>query len=401
MSANMTTFAAVFKNLYPQGPAEFLAEECPLWGWLPKAKDFYGDVWVLSPNIGGGMGSTKFSVAAAYKRTPIIKKFQITRVSNYEIISVNAEAMLASSNNKGAFARVLDTNSRQAIANYNKAIGMQCYSNSGGSKGKGNGAYSVAGSVITLNQRLDAVNFEHEEVLEFASTDGTSGSARVGYVSVAKVSVEAGTITVNETINAAIVGAVNTDYIFRAGDFGNCITGLRGWLPSIAPTAGDNFFSVDRSIAPEKLGGIRYAGGGAAPDETLINALGELALFGGKPDAIFVHPLKFTEIEMALHAKVFVDVASTVPGIGYKAIQLRGPKGNVALIADQYCPYADFFMLQRNTWTFKSLTESPHFAMDDGKKMSRENNSDGVELRVRGFHNLGCELPGKNLHGTW
>src|SRR5207244_3305293 len=37
------------------------------------------------------------------------------------------------------------------------------------------------------------------------------------------------------------------DYLFRTGDFGASVYGILDWIPATTPTAGDSFFTVDRS----------------------------------------------------------------------------------------------------------------------------------------------------------
>lgn len=401
-SLDTTSFAAALKSLYPKGLAEILYPECPLFAWLPKKTDFYGDYWDLAPFYGGTMGSNSFDDALANKSNISTTKFRITRARSYAIASVDAETMAATANNKGAFARALDKQTRGATYTVGRAIAHQLYGNSGGARGKGDGSYTITGDEITLNDRRDIVHFEVGLKLQFSTADGTSGAVKPGEVTVASINVGAGTITtVESNISLAITGAANSDYIFRRGDFGTSMMGLHGWLPTTAPTSGDSHFGVDRSTFVERLAGVRVSGGGKLMEEVIADAIAECHLHGGKPDTIFMNSLRFAELMKSVQSKVWIPVSTDIPGIGFKALAVPTSHGTIKVLDDPNCPWARAYLLDRSTWEYKSLGKSPHFAMDDGKKHTREVASDGVEFRIRNWANLGCDTPGHNAVISW
>jgi hypothetical protein len=211
----------------------------------------------------------------------------------------------------------------------------------------------------------------------------------------------AGTITTVETNLSTSCGAANTDYIFREGDFGNALMGLSGWIPTTAPTSGDSHFNVDRSVDELRLGGVRYVNASSIMEEAVFDACAEASINGASPETLFMNPLKFSELLKSLHAKTWIDVKTDIPGVGYKAISFPAAYGNVKIIPDPNCPYAYGYLLDHSTWEFCSLGDTPHFATDDGSKYQREVSSDGIEFRIRGFHNVICNKPGHNVVITW
>ena len=99
---------------------------------------------------------------------------------------------------------------------------------------------------------------------------------------------------------------------------------------------------------------------------------------------------------------MFEPTKSTSDGvIGYKALILEGDKGPLRVMADNACPKGTFYMLQEDTWVVKSIKPAPHVVEDDGLKMIRETNADGVEWRLRALWNIGCEAPGFNAVGSF
>lgn len=402
-SLDLTDFAPALKELYPKGLSEILYKKCPLWGWLPKKKDFFGSQWDLAPFIGGTMGSNSFDVALGNKTNVTTKKFAITRAKTFAVASVDAETMAATANDRGAFAKALQTQTRGALYTVTRAMAHQIYGNGGGARGRGDAAFAIGGTTITLADARDAVHFEIGLVLQSASTDGTSGAVNAGEVTVTAVDTDAGDIEVDAVLNVAIPAIANNDYFFRKGDFGNSITGLLGWLPTTTPTAGDSHFGVDRSVHPTRLAGVRYNAGGKLIEEAVFLATSKQATMGGGEGecALFMNNEKYTELLNSMHSKTYIDIKTEVPGIGYKALQFAGSNGTIPVISDPNCPYDYGFLLERATWEFKSLGECPHFAQDDGKKYTREALSDGIEFRVRSWHNMGCEMPGHNVVITW
>ena len=118
------------------------------------------------------------------------------------------------------------------------------YGNGGGARGEI--AAITAGGVVTLANSSDIVFFERDMMLQAKADDGTgAGAIRAGTDTIASVDRSAGTFTL--TGAAVPAGWVVGDFMFQQGDIANVVTGLKGWLPTVAPVAGDAFFGLDRS----------------------------------------------------------------------------------------------------------------------------------------------------------
>lgn len=400
---DLTSFAPALKQLYPKGLSEILYKKCPLFGWLNKQTDFEGELWVIAPFFAGNTAANTFLDAQSQKEAISLEKFKVTRNRQYAIASVDAETIMASRSDKGAFARALDKQIRGSMYSFERGVAHQIYHDKGGARAKGDGAYTISGNVITLLDKRDIIHFERNMALQFSATDGNSGSVKPGTVKVSKVNRDStvGTVEVFEAdISAAITGAANTDYIFRKGDFGTCIPGLRSWFPATV-SGSDSFYDVNRSKDRVRLAGAYWDGLGGLKEETLIDAVSELDTNGGEPSACFLNNKRMAEILKSIRTQTWIDVKTDKPGISYKGLILPTEHGDVPLIPDPNCPYDDFYLLDKNAITFRSLGEYPHFATDDGKKYQREATSDGIEFRIRGWGALGVEMPGHCLRGKW
>jgi hypothetical protein len=105
---------------------------------------------------------------------------------------------------------------------------------------------------------------------------------------------------------------------------------------------------------------------------------------------------KYAELEKALGSKVqYVDLKVSAD-VGFRGIQINGPRGVIKVIADQNCPSNVAYMLQLDTWKLYSLGKAPKILDSDGMKMLRESNADAVEIRIGYYAQLGCKAPGFN-----
>jgi hypothetical protein len=231
----------------------------------------------------------------------------------------------------------------------------------------------------------------------FSTADG-GGSVKAGSVTVNGIDRDSGVITVDAlTAIAATVGAATNDYVFQQGDYDARLSGLRAWVPDSAP-ASTAFFGVDRTADVTRLGGIRFDGSAMPIEEALIGAASRVAREGGKPGHCFMNYSKFADLEKALGSKVqYVDVKANAE-IGFRGIQINGPRGPIKVIPDQNCPSKRAFMLQMDVWKLYTLGKAPRILDADGMKMLREAASDSVEIRVGWYGQMGCRAPGHNVN---
>lgn len=398
---DLTGFSAALKQLYPNGLKELWYEKAPLLAWVPKKTDFVGEASAVVPIIAGNRGSTSFASAAANKGTPTLVKFLVTRVKDYSIASVDAETLMASANDRGAVAKALDTAIRSSMYEMGRSLAFQSFSDGGGSRGA---ASAIAGDVVTLADQNDVVFFEVGMRCEASADNGAPATAGVsgGSGTVIAVDRSAGAVTFGVGDVATMALALVTDpFIFREGDYGNCMAGIQAWLTTPLAVPPDNFFGVNRTVDPVRLAGVKYNGGGAPIEDTIFEAAAESGINGGAPDTLWMNPKRFAELQKNMVSKTWIDVKTDVPTIGNRALAFASSQGDIKVMSDPSCPYEVSPLLKRDSWELKSLGEAPHFATEDGNKLLRDAGSDSVEFRIRSFHQLICHQPGHNCLITW
>jgi hypothetical protein len=399
MALDLTSFSAALKQHYTSDRVENMVyKDNPLLAMLPKYEQFGGENLPVPIIHGNPQGrSATFSDAQANKTNSQLKKFVLTRARDYSIASIDNETIEASKGNANAFLEAATVEIDGTIQSATRSLAVSLYRSGSGSIGRLSSTQNLALSVITLSNPDDVTNFEVGMTLNLDDADG-GGSVKAGDLVVTAVDRDAGTVTVDSAINVGVLTAAASDYIFVEGDYDKKVKGLLAWLPSSAPTSGDNFFSVDRSVDATRLGGIRFDGSALPIEEALISAAARVAREGGAPDYCFMNYTKFSDLEKALGSKVqYVDVKANAE-IGFRGIVINGPKGPIKVIPDQNCPSDRAFMIQMNTWKLYSLGKAPKILDTDGMKMLRDSNADSVEVRVGYYAQLGCRAPGWNCN---
>jgi hypothetical protein len=405
--ATTTTIDKLLKIRYPQSKIHEMAyKNAALLGTIKKDKKFGGKKTSITVNYGRSQGSASFAKALANVTSDDDVAFEVTRVRDYHIMKMSSEAIEASQDNASALAKAFDRAHKNGLMSFGRSISQAIYRNGGGARGRISSGSSVATATVTLDEPEDVVHFEVNLVVQASANDGTSGALRNSGAEerIVKVNRTDGTITCNSAAWNTTISAIATgDYLFRSGDFGALISGLAAWLPTTAPTGGDNFFGVDRSADPTRLAGQRYtASAGQSKEDAIFDCATRLAREGGDADKCLMNPVDFGAIAKSLQGHAtYEQTKSTEANVFYDSIKIATPAGKLSLMHDPNCPKGRFYMLQSDTWTLGSLKEVPHVVQDDGKMLERQSDSDGVMWRVRMYGNVYCEAPGLNAVGVF
>lgn len=397
MALDLTSFASALKAHYTSDKVENMVyQDNPLLALMPKMESFGGKNLPIPIIYGNPQGrSASFATAQSNKTNSQLKDFVLTRAKDYSLASIDNETLEASKGNANAFMEAATTEIDGAIHSAARSLAIALYGTGSGKIGRI--ASGQATTTITLTQVEDITNFEKGQTLVVSADDG-GGSVRSGSVTVVGVDRDLGTVTADQAWTTAIATAAANDYIFVEGDYDAKVKGLLAWLPSTAPSSSDNFFSVNRSHDATRLAGIRFDGSALGIEEALQKAASRAAREGAKPNYCFMSYSKYTELEVALGAKVqYVDMKVTAE-VGFRGIQINGPRGPIKCVPDQNCPTDRAFMLQLDVWKLYSLGKAPKILDTDGLKMLRDSNADSVEIRVGYYAQLGCRAPGFNVN---
>lgn len=423
MAATTTTIDKILKYVYTsQALQNAVYNKNPLMAMIPKAGGFNGRslvhaityqnsnarnaLFATAQALAGVNGATNngYGGTAVDSGFNVDVNFTITRVKNYAMYTIEQEALLASKGDNGAFVNAATQLIDGTLQTLRNDFGRDLYWDASGTLGQLTGVSSLTFSVG------EAITQIEKGMMLVASDGSTKTAALKGAtptpMKVTSVNRSAGTFIVDANTDSAASG----DWLFIAGDRIKTavtthssrikISGLDAWNPITAPTSGDSFFGVDRSVDVTRLAGHRLDISALQPEEGYITALAAMAREDADPSHIFTSFTDEKNLKLALGSRVECEYAS-VGEVGFESIRLRGPQGTVKIFADRNAPVGYARLLQMDTWQLKHLGDlvNKGDAMGDGG-MAREILSDRYEGRFSFYGNLLCLKPSANMVAT-
>lgn len=397
---DLTSMNAALKELYDGQVVENLVyADNPALAMIKKNTDFGGKYKPIPIITGVSQGrSSTFSNAQGNQSAVQIQSFLLTRASDYSIATIDNQTMLASRTDKMAFLEGAKLVIDGAIRSITLSIASAMFRSGTGSIGQ---VSSISTGVITLVNLQDVVQFEVNQVLQANATDGgATPRSALGYV--ISVNRSAGTLTVS----ASSGGAAGTpaswaanDFLLVQGDNNVKPKGLAGWLPFTAPTTGDNFFGVDRSVDSWRLGGGRYDGSAQSIEEALIDSSSLLAREGGKPGKFITNFNSYSALEKSLGSKIQYVDAKGPANIAFRGILVNGANSQIEVFPDRSCQAVTGYLMQMDSWALESLGDAPQILRyGDGLEMLRVANADAGEVRVGAYYQVRTNAPGWNAN---
>lgn len=403
MASNLSTVAYIFKKKYVNEKVQNLASrDRAFMSMVSKVGGFSGEDLsqsVMYANAQGVSNSLTDANTAITSTAGI--KFAYTRARKLGIITLDAESMLASQDDAGAFTRLVTQETDSVIDEVGHQIAVGLYGDTTGAIGRRS---SESADVTTLTNADDTKHFAVGMLVQAGTISGTTVTLRTGSTTITSVDEDAGTIGLD---TSDITSYADDDYLFaygtaRVSGSSYHIHGLNGWLPLTAPTSGDSWFGVDRSVDVSRLAGCRVSSAVTDVEEKLITLAAKIQRNKGKPKHVFMNPLKWADLSKKLGSKVERDEAGGAT-MGFESIRLATPAGVVSIYSDPECPSDRAFMLDMSTWKLRYLgAGAPEIVKDDGLAALRgvasaaSNGGDSIEKRVRFIGQLTCSAPGKN-----
>ena len=417
-------WAAFLKELYPDGLPETIMMRNHL--FLERVKkdgEAYGvdiviPVTVTNPSgrtadIATLLGTTNSPISPTVSRA-----FRVQLASDYAATYIDELTMRKAANDRGAFVNARQFEIDGILRELGNSMAHALYRAGDGTIARGDGAYSVAGNVVTVLNRPDTKFVNLGQVLDFIpnSAGAPSGAFRVVATQravVTSIDEDAGQFTCAVDVTGAALtalstnytGITNTDWIAPVGEYNQNFTvvnsgvgkihGLAAWIPLTAPSGGDNFWGVDRSIHKTRLAGNRL-NDPTAPAEDSIMALGEVMKDrGARPDIVLVSARQFTKISKRMNAKVELDTTGGDATYGYMRFYVATSAGILPVYADSDCPEDRGYILTMRTWAIKHLGLA-EITRGDGLSALRRPGQDAIEIRAVYYAQLVCYAPGDN-----
>lgn len=357
--------------------------------------------------------SATFATAYANQTSANVAEFLVTRVADFSLATIDGQLLAAAQTDPGAFIDGSELMIDAAWQTATNRIASAQYRNGAGTFAQLSAFTNVSGTTYTLTlvNPDDAVFLEKGQVLYAVAAADGSGTVSTDSALVTAVDRNAGTATVTAASSTAWTANY---YLVVAGDIptttnnnfqpsGSTVTnrllklsGFDGWLPTTAPTSGDSFFNVDRSLDVTRLAGVTFDGTGLSLEEALLQGTGRIAMQGGRVDTGAVSFATYTALITSMGSKV-VYVDEKVGEIGFRGVQVNGANSVMSVFPDRNCADGKIYALEMDSWVLRSQNEAPHILKYmDQIEILRVPGLDQAELRVGGYMNQYCKLPGHN-----
>jgi hypothetical protein len=412
MGLDYSTTSAILKELYPLNYLEELGyKDNPIFGMMKKDTGAGGDqekipVDVSPVQAASATFSSTQTQAAAVSST--FRAFEVTTVKRYSLARIEGQMIRATRNNTMAFTRALDKEIRNANRTFIRGLERQMSRNADGSLGAV-GTSGITTTSLTLANTAQAHSFEYlMEVV--GAADNTSALRDSGNsATITGIDRATGVLTTDSNWTTQISGLTDADLLFPVGDYVSAsdrlaVSGFEAWVPATAPTSGDSFFGVDRSIDTERLAGVRYDGSSDTIEEALVNGQSEGSMNSGTPDYCFMNNKNLRRLVNSLGSKrtyyqdVFANKSDgTKSTVGYRAVMIDGDTGPIYVLGCPLVPIEVAWMVDMDSWCLFSMGEAPGILDDDGLMIQRVYNSDDYEVRVGGYLQQACFNPGSNV----
>lgn len=419
--ANVSNQVAALKELYTGDDfmKDLVYKKNPFLALVPKDESpsgFAGKYIPVPLVYGTPQGrSATFANSQSNQTAPSLASFFVYRVSNYQLVTITNELLEATKDNAGAFVEEAKLAMDTGFRNISNDLAHDLFLPTTSERGQ---ISSISTGVITLVDAGTVVNFEVGMVLTSYSVSGqtptVSTGGSLGYV--IAVNRSAGTVTVSATAGGAAGTPTNWSttfkYLAQDGDITFASNGLRSasgsllkvsglpcWLPTTAPSSGDSFWGVDRSVDVTRLAGVRFDGSAESIEEALVDGAALVAREGGQPDMCFMNFTSYAALEKALGSKVqYVDVKHEEADIAFAGIRIHAPYGPITVVPDRNCPSQTAYLISMDTWKLRSLGKAPHILTYglEGLEGLRVGTADALEIRIGYYANLICNAPGWN-----
>lgn len=349
-----------------------------------------------------------------------VVSYFVYAIQDYQLVSVTNLLLEQTKTNAGAFVDEASRTLDNGFRNLSNNMAFELFYGGTGTRGSVSTAgTSITGTTLsfTLSNPQQVVQFEVGMSLQGTATDG--GAALSGSGSTTLV---AQVTSVNRGTGAIVASVIQDTYsstwpagtfLQVYGDIGTAgastiagmlgMSGMQAWVPATDPLTTDNFWGVNRSADPTRLGGLRYNASTQSISEGLTSALGFANREGAAIDLIIIDFVSYTTLVNELGAKVqYVMLEHDEVEVAFEAIHFHSAYGKIPVLADRSCQPQTAWCVTRDTWKLRTLGKAPHiltYGME-GLEGLRVGNADALEIRIAYYGNLICSAPGYNMQVT-
>ena len=415
--ADLSDYDPVHRELWPdQRVVDTTYQGSPFLGQLRKDESMGYDKKYVALQYSRPNGRSRlFATAQGNIDGSRYASFGIETVDDYGLGNFAGKLLRSSRNPSESFiVDVFERETMSALREIRRSLHIGLWGQADGVRGVVSAITEPGGGVtnITLVDPQDAKNFQVGMELQAAAT--RTGAVRAANsFPVQEVDLVAGTLVLTGTAITTDSWAVS-DFLFADGDANNgaalgslpgpMIAGVPAWIPTTAPTSGDDHFGVDRSVDVVRLAGWRFtqAGLGAGSVyESIMRGLGTMTRGGDieAPDRVYMDGETYVELlddldTTSAQGETIQRQANDEANVYYSGVRIHSPAGNpVECFVDPQVPFKRLYLINQDTWKLHSIGMAPQFIEEDGTRILRGATADSFEFRMVYHAQLSCDAP--------
>ena len=371
MAFTDSSILAMLKTYYAKaGLGNLLYRNDPLLKMLGnKAERVEGKVQSFSALYSrGGAVSADATVATKLASTTAqAKEFNVTPGQLFSSCVYTNKEVLASRTKAGAYVPVATAKMFAALESFRKTLAIALYGTGHGDLFTLSGDFAAmsVGTDVTQTWPINAIyGVDPGSVIVYKTNLNDPDSAAVAAGTVKSVNPAAGTVVITPTVSGTPQTGAVVCLKGCTDDEGNPLlpVGFAGWLNGNIQD-NDNFFGVNRSVAPERLAGVNYvAQSGESKYLSIEKALLNVQAYGSQADVIVLNPADALALQQEVESKTYftkVDGGKKAKAeIGYDGmgISIIGSFLD-RVITSPYCPKGKAYILDTETvklWVYSN-----------------------------------------------
>lgn len=360
-----------------------------------------------------------FANAQNQQTASSVISYFVYAIQDYQLVTITNLLMEQTKSNAGAFVDEASRTLDNGFRNISNNMAFELFAGGTASRGTflaSTVSYSSPTVTLTLSNSQQVVQFEVGMTLQASLTDGGAAlqntPGTIDAIQLTSVNRNTGVIagTVVQGAPQTSFATGTTNYLQILGDIGIAgsstvagmlgLSGMAAWVPSVDPPTSDNFWGVNRSADPTRLGGLRYNASSQSISEGITNALAFGNREGAAFDLIILDFVSYSTLINELGAKVqYVQLEHDEVEVAFEAIHFHSAYGKIPVLADRSCQVQTAWAVTTDSFKLRTLGKAPHiltYGME-GLEGLRVGTADALEIRIAYYGNLICSAPGYNM----
>lgn len=422
--ANSSNQLAALKELYVDDKdymKNIVYAKNPWLAMIPKneSPDGFAGKYIPVPlEYGNPQGRDHtFANAQNQQTASAVVSYFVYAIQDYQLVTITNLLMEQTKNNAGAFVDEASRTMDNGFRNLSNNMAFELFSGGTATRGQISSVapvYSAPTLSFVLANASSVVQFEVGMTLQASATDGGAAlqntPGTIDAIQVTSVNRGTGAIAGVVVQGAPQTSWIAASYLQVLGDIGIAgsttiagmlgLSGMAAWVPPVDPPSTDNFWGVNRSADPTRLGGLRYNASSMTISEGLTSALAYGNREGADFDLIIIDFVSYSTLINELGAKVqYVQLEHDEVEVAFEAIHFHSAYGKIPVLADRSMIPQSAYCLKTDTWKLRTLGKAPHiltYGME-GLEGLRVGNADALEIRIAYYGNVINSAPGWNM----